>query len=599
MSNGILENGLGEGQSLQAIDTSPRILATQQDTTPFSSPRPHLLASDPTTFHRRARSSVSQNLGPLTESTVDVGQQHAAPPTPTPNSAKERRGSMDAGALAINPRMNQSKQAPSNLPPLLLPMPSLVSNNTPPSRKGNRIATTGPQQPKTPTSTGGSTYFTSPAGPLPNVSSSSTSLAVKTPYKDQVSFGHVRSQSSVNLSSAMKEARDVQYRHSKMPSTSLSRPNTMHSDNLTEPGRPRAYTQLPSPPSTDNKRFQRNSFNLGDISALKMTPSSNSKSTTLVPSNNNLLAPPNVSLLSRRKSATRQHRESDHLSDSDHHNFSIRHRNSASSLLSINSNDSGESSVSSEVLITPHAPLGFLSETITDTPERPRTESSFSARSENALTPRLFDRNVSMATGVSELKAHLSSTLTSNISDSENGLKQQLMSFESTLAELKELHSRCSNMVSTFVSTSETSDAATQKRLKDLRDQMSAFKILDSLETRIAAAHATIDANKKKLDTVNQWVALKEAKTRLWRKRVRAARRVITISLLVLLLAIFLFKALTNSSPGSQEYWALPTPSRHGENLVKIVAESDPISSLNPNAPLEEIVSWLGDIDKT
>lgn len=502
-------------------------------------------------------------------------------------------------ASSAAPVTAASKQEHSPAPALLPPMPSLVTGSSTPSfKKGHRSTASrnAPSQPKSPISTPGPTYFSSPKLSSPPSTSSVNALSTKP--KDPSSFGHVRSQSSVNLSSAMKEARDGQYRHSKLASTALLRPNINSalalSELSAEPTRARAYTH--SQPNSNNttKHAQRNSFNLGDIPGLKKSIQS-----SLVPpgqTNNGLLAPPAISFLSQRKGAHRKHRDSGHHSDSEKPSLSLHRSSSATSLLSLNSNESEYSSVSSEASF----PKGTIPASppfhpLTDPQAKALTESS--AVSEHLPIPRLFDKTVTMATGVSELKAHLSSTLTSYVNDSENGLKQQLHSFEVTFEELKSLREHCSKMVSSFVAASESSDASIQERLKVLRDQMSSFKVLDTLETRIAEAHAAIDAHKTKLDTVNKWVSLKEAKARLWRKRMRAARRVFVLSTLVLLIAIFSFKIMfSNDTP--QETWTSNTRLAQDESYVKMVASSDAKKLVKPDAPLEDIVSWLGNIDE-
>lgn len=135
---------------------------------------------------------------------------------------------------------------------------------------------------------------------------------------------------------------------------------------------------------------------------------------------------------------------------------------------------------------------------------------------------------------------------------------------------------------------------------------MSSFKVLDSLETRIANAHAAIDAHKRKLDTINKWIALKEENTRLWRKRVRAARKLILISVLVLILSIFLFQSYTGSdstTSSAEDYYDEPYEKiplhtvKDQASFVKQVAMMDPAASINQDAPLDEIVSWLEDIN--
>lgn len=163
--------------------------------------------------------------------------------------------------------------------------------------------------------------------------------------------------------------------------------------------------------------------------------------------------------------------------------------------------------------------------------------------------------------------------------------------FEKELDELKELRSHCSTVVSAFVMASENSDATTQEQLKSLRDHMSAFKVLDSLESRIKNAHTTIDAHKRKLDMLNKWVALREEKSRMWRKRSRAARRVIAISILVLCIALFLVRTFTSSTPTND------TPENFEISSSAITSEEiEPFEG--HDAPLEDIVSWLSNIDQ-
>ena len=421
----------------------------------------------------------------------------------------------------------------------------------------------------------------------------------------------------------MKEARDGQYRHSKMSSMSLVRPSTtsiLHSELPSDGGsrqsspKQRAFGMSPSATSTSNSaststdrssRFKRGSFDLGDMPALKLAHSNVATSSQ---ANNGMLAPPPLSFISRRKSGKKhEHTEShpDSQGNGDHHPLTSRQRsNSATSLLSIASINSASSSGSYEGSQSSKNSASF-SHTPTNTHLTPSmanvsaVTSSVSSvsRTSSSDSLNLFSKSVTMVSGVSELKAHVASTLTSKISDSENGLKQQLISFETTLDDLKQLREQCAQMVSVFMNESEKSDTATQEKLKSLRDQMSAFKVLDSLETRISQAHTTIDIHKHKLDVVNKWVSLKEAESKLWRKRIKAARRIIVLSILFVFLAYFLFSNISKFRNKALPFKS-STASAQDRNFVRSIAMANPYPDMEQDPPLDEIVAYLDDINR-
>jgi hypothetical protein len=219
----------------------------------------------------------------------------------------------------------------------------------------------------------------------------------------------------------------------------------------------------------------------------------------------------------------------------------------------------------------------------------------------------LLARKVTMHTGVNDLKAHVSSTLTSKINDSEFGLKQQLENFSATLADLQALKTECGTLVAAFVAETETAESNMQRRLKELKDEMANFSTLDGLEARIRKAHATIDERKTRLDELGVWVEAREVQKLVWRKRVTTARRAVIYTLVALALLFFMLRNFGCLS-GMISHGIFKREGEEDNTTLSILkglagicaaggGNNENNRPLRTDLPLEDIVSCLNDIE--
>lgn len=459
------------------------------------------------------------------------------------NNKKIKSGTINSSGSGVQP------------PTLLLPMPSLVSSKEP-----------------------GASSSTSNLVKVPLPQGSDNSSATST-TATSVPTRHLRSQSSVNLSSAMKEARDGQYRHTRM--ASFSRPDSNWLFDMNPP--PVTHRQNNAGgngPTSGNGVSSNSGINNSSVANGLGNGASGSSS---VGNGGDLLAPPHMTFLSTRR-GKRHNVDAYMTTAATSAGTTIHSRGSSPSLRGSNTSDGG---------------CYIFGSHSTSSPAGPSSVSSSTTSSSSSSKINLLARKVTMHTGVSDLKAHVSSTLTSNITDIEFGLKQQLERFSNTLADLQALKSECGTLVAAFVAQTETAESDTQNRLKELKDEMANFSSLDGLEVRIRKAHATIDDRKARLDELGVWVEAREVEKRVWRERVTTARRALVYSLLTFALLFFVLRnfGCISSFIADKIAW------RHDNTQLSILKGLESIDNgkntylQRTDLPLEDIVSCLGDIE--
>lgn len=469
------------------------------------------------------------------------------------NSKKTR------GSTSSNSSTNSTNGAQP--PTLLLPMPSLVNTKEP---NASSSASNLLRIPQHPGSGGGDTANTT-AG-------KSTSVR------------HIRSQSSVNLSSAMKEARDGQYRHTRM--ASISRPDSNWQFDVNSPpakhrtSAASSTTTIASNGGNSNVNISNGLGNGGGASA--------NPSTCGTGSSGDLLAPLPMNFLSGRRGKRHNVDMAAVTAATGGSTSAIPTRGSSTSIrgsLDTGSNNISSSPFNSDLNISP--------------PAGPSSVSSSTTSSSSSSIQNLLGRKITMHTGVSDLKARVSSTLTSKITDSEFGLKQQLDNFSATLDDLQALKTECGTLVAAFVAETETAEKDTQRRLKELKDEMANFSTLDRLEARIRKAHATIDERKARLDELGVWVDAREVQKQVWRKRVTTARRAVIYMILALGLLFFMLRNFSYISRTISK----GIFGREDDTTLSIFKELEGADGDENNhlsrvdLPLEDIVSCLSDIE--
>ncbi|KAF5101543.1 hypothetical protein D0Z00_000818 [Geotrichum galactomycetum] len=400
----------------------------------------------------------------------------------------------------------------------------------------------------------------------------------------------------------MKEARDGQYRHTRM--ASISRPDNNWVFDVSPPPikhRPVVAGSSTSNPgvssstsTTSNNGGNSNGIinnGLGNGGASANPSAGNGAGGT----SGDLLAPPHMSFLTGRRGKR-------HNVDVAAVTAAAAAAGAASTISTRGSNTSMRGSSGSNTNGShPNSDLNISS------PAGPSSVSSSTTSSSSSSMQNLLARKVTMHTGVNDLKAHVSSTLTSKITDSESGLKQQLENFSATLADLQALKTECGTLVAAFVAETETAEGDTQRRLKELKDEMANFSTLDGLEARIRKAHATIDERKTRLDELGVWVETREIQKRVWRKRVTTARRAVIYTLLVLALLFFMLRNFGYiSGMISHGIFQREDEEEEDNTTLSILNGLAGIGGgggnennrvLRADLPLEDIVSCLNDIE--
>lgn len=148
-------------------------------------------------------------------------------------------------------------------------------------------------------------------------------------------------------------------------------------------------------------------------------------------------------------------------------------------------------------------------------------------------------KDLTLLDRIDDLKSQVSaSSMSVEVSSAEDGLRTQILEFEKSLLELRNLHTQCTRMLNSFISESERSGVDVNKQLSSLREQMTGFTILDSLEDRIEKVQATIESRTKKLEKINEWVAKEEDILVIKRKRLQRIWKILLIGSTSSLIAI-------------------------------------------------------------
>lgn len=162
----------------------------------------------------------------------------------------------------------------------------------------------------------------------------------------------------------------------------------------------------------------------------------------------------------------------------------------------------------------------------------------------NLLQP-VPSNDFSLVGQVEDLKSKVSGSYRSmDISSAEEDLRYQILEFQTSLNQLKGLHSECTRMLSLFVGESERSASAVNKKITLLREQMSGFAILDSLEDRIEKVQTIIDSRTKKLSKINEWVKQQEDIFVIKRQRFQKISKIALIGFTIgicILILVYLF----------------------------------------------------------
>lgn len=168
---------------------------------------------------------------------------------------------------------------------------------------------------------------------------------------------------------------------------------------------------------------------------------------------------------------------------------------------------------------------------------------AFRSSATNLIQP--VHKDFSLLNKIDDLKSQVSISYKSmEISSAEEDLKHQILEFQSSLNQLKGLRSECVRMLGTFVTDSEQSAIIVDKKMSLLREQMSGFTILDSLEKRIKKVQAIIDSRTKKLNKINDWVAKQEDSLIIKKHRLQKIWKMSLVSFIIgfcLLLLVYLF----------------------------------------------------------
>lgn len=167
--------------------------------------------------------------------------------------------------------------------------------------------------------------------------------------------------------------------------------------------------------------------------------------------------------------------------------------------------------------------------------EKPLSRSS-------AVNLSAISSNLTLLNRIDDLKSKVSSSYRSmEIAGAEEDLRSQILEFQVSLTQIRDLHTQCGRMLSSFVAESDRSATTVNKQLAHLREQMSGFTILDSLEDRIEKVQSIIESRTKKLGKINEWVAEQEDILVIKRKRLQ---RIWKIALITSIIGLFLMITL-------------------------------------------------------
>lgn len=400
----------------------------------------------------------------------------------------------------------------SPLPPVnqketLMPMPSLVASSSPARRARASSSTVPKSQP--------------------------SKLGIA--HEKDTKKSHVRSSSSVNLTSAIREARGGR-RHTKVASLYMT---------------PKAYGMESNndPPKNSHLQMQ-NWFNQApfEISTNRVsaaTPSGNSVNGSAngsdsagshgypggTTTNNTSLALPKVNF--------------GHPNGS---NTSLGSWSSSQAASRTRESSVSSSSNGGDHMGTEPGGISTLSSDDRRIADLPTT-----------LTGVLTDLKTRMPTSSPELSG---------------ALNLQIAQFSTALADLKALHAKCSASITSFAAAQTSTE--THERLVALRDQTAAFKLLDKLEERIQTSHATVQEYRTRLDVVNKWVDEQEKLQHAKKIRGRTLRKIVFVTVGVVVLAAYLWIN------------GLAWPFKQGSKIIQ---------TSRINQTLNEIVTCLEDID--
>lgn len=348
-------------------------------------------------------------------------------------------------------------------------------------------------------------------------------------------------QASLNSASSMKEAREEPYRKRVK---SASNGNTATSiDEKVEATAPKTTSTLLSPSSTSAlyKRRNQHAFLLdrpldsssetesqrpglsnvsGQSRDFPLHMSASSPNFDLLIGNSNRYSSANQLDPTRRRNSLSSHFQSSigrNLGSSQPDNQDTKRAEPNSSILMTRPNSKGQNKVmknqkystfASDTHSEASSSLSFFSGQLSRDEMDSASSSSIANfyQSHNPMKQRL-----TLLEGISDLKSHISATSMSiEVASAEEGLRSQILEFQLSLFELREMHDQCTRMLASFISESEKSASGVNKQFTALREQMSGFTIIDSLEYRIESIQATIESRTKKLEKINKWVAKQE-----------------------------------------------------------------------------------------
>lgn len=158
----------------------------------------------------------------------------------------------------------------------------------------------------------------------------------------------------------------------------------------------------------------------------------------------------------------------------------------------------------------------------------------------------------SLLSGISSLKNEVSTpAMNMEVASSEDGLRNQILSFQVSLENLMRVRQECIDLLESFIREEGKTNVYVERQVSMLREEMSGFGVLDNLELRFTKIMAMIEQRQKKLEFINKWVSEQET---LFKEKSIRAKKIWkftfwgVLSVLILFFSIYIYYYKNNNN---------------------------------------------------
>jgi hypothetical protein len=156
----------------------------------------------------------------------------------------------------------------------------------------------------------------------------------------------------------------------------------------------------------------------------------------------------------------------------------------------------------------------------------------------------------SVINAIRDLKNALEYDIVVRLDSTEIDLESQVQSFQQSLNQIKQLRTKCSELIETYKTNSSASLENMGNQISRLSEIQQDFLVVDQLEERLIKARNNVDDCKKRLVHINKRVGLQENDNKQRNQRIKYLKRGSLLCLILIFILAFLIK----------RYLFIPTP---------------------------------------